>query len=136
MQKLLFLPFLLALACPLSAQKVKTADVPQAVRTAFAQKFPGATVEKWTKEDTAFEAEFDGANDQEMSANFAADGAWLETETEIAFAELPASVRTAVQGQKVKEAARIERAGGTTVYEVEVKGKGDLLFDAQGNPVK
>lgn len=77
-----------------------------------------------------WEAEFE-TGDVESSANFSADGSWLETETEIALAELPAAVRTALQGKKVKEAARIERADGSIVYEAEV-GKKDLIFDATG----
>ena len=44
---------------------------------------------------------------------------------------MPAPILTALQGKKVKEAARIEKADGSTVYEAEVKHK-DLIFDASG----
>ena len=66
-----------------------------------------------------------------MSANFSAEGKWLETETEIKVTDLPASVQTALAGKKVKEAAKILRADGSTVYEAEVKHK-DLIYDASG----
>ncbi|MEO6758998.1 MAG: PepSY-like domain-containing protein [Saprospiraceae bacterium] len=77
-----------------------------------------------------WEAEFD-QNKVEMSANFSADGKWVETETEMKVADLPAAVKNALKGKKVKEAARIQRADGSTVYEAEVRHK-DLLFDADG----
>lgn len=121
---------LLFFANSLAAQKP-----PTAVQTAFNQKFPNATDVDWSKEKNGeWEAEFETAGDHEMSANFSADGKWLETETEIKFSELPAPVQAALQGKKVKEAARIERADGSTVFEAEVNRK-DLLFDASGKPL-
>lgn len=104
---------------------------PAAVVAAFQQKFPQVTDVDWEKEkDGIWEAEFD-QNNTEMSANFSADGKWIETETDIKFAELPIPVQTALKGKKVKEAAKIQRADGSTIYEAEVKRK-DLLFDASG----
>ena len=73
--------------------------------------------------------------DVEMSAVFAADGKWLETEQEIKKSELPAPVLAKLTGKKVKEASKITRADGSVVYEAEVK-RNDLLFDAAGNTVK
>ncbi|MBX2892870.1 MAG: hypothetical protein KF734_18220 [Saprospiraceae bacterium] len=53
--------------------------------------------------------------------------------------ELPATVRDAVlklyPGKKIKEAARITRASGQTLYEVEI-GRKDVLFDAEGKGVR
>lgn len=106
-------------------------SVPTAVREAFSQKFPGVSDVDWEKENNReWEAEFE-QNGIDMSANFSADGAWLETETPIKVAELPAPVQAALKGKKVKEAARIERADGTTLFEAEVRKK-DLLFDQAG----
>lgn len=105
---------------------------PTAVQTAFQQKFPNASDVDWSKEKNGdWEAEFELPGSSEMSATFSADGRWLETETEIAISELPAPVVAALQGKKVKEAARIEKADGSMVYEAEVKRK-DLIFDASG----
>ena len=117
----------LSFGCNLQAQK----DLPAAVKTAFEQKFPNADDVEWQKEkDGNWEVEFE-IGEEESSAVFTPDGKWLETETEIAMDDLPAPIRAAVQGKKIKEVARILRADGSTVYEVEV-GKKDLMYDAQG----
>ncbi len=134
MKKALFSFALILVAfCAIQAENCK-GNPPQAVVTAFQQKFPGVKDVDWDKEKNGeWEAEFE-QNGVEMSANFTAAGQWIETETEIKPSELPAPVRTALKGKKIKEAARIIRADGSSVYEAEVRGK-DLLFDAQGNPL-
>lgn len=105
---------------------------PVAVLTAFNQKFQNVQELEWGKEKNGeWEAEFEQGS-AEMSANFSAEGKWLETETEIKVADLPAPVQTALAGKKVKEAAKIMKADGSTVYEAEVNRK-DLLYDANGN---
>ncbi len=123
---------LLSLFVIVSCTMAFSANPPEVVLAAFQQKFPNAQDVDWSKEKNGeWEAEFEMPGSNEMSANFSADGRWLETETEIAFSELPAAVIAALQGKKVKEAARIEKADGSTVYEAEVKRK-DLIFDASG----
>lgn len=128
MKKIAFLfALILGMGGAASAQKTP----PQTVMAAFNQKFPNMTVEKWDMEKNGeWEAEME-QNGTDMSANFSATGQWLETETEIKKAELPAAVQTALKGKKVKEAARIQKADGTTLYEAQVRHK-DLLFDASG----
>ncbi len=131
MQKVMFL-LLVGLGFHFAACAQKTP--PAAVLAAFNQQFSNVKELEWGKEKNGdWEAEFE-QNGVESSANFSAAGLWLETETEIEVADLPAPVQTALQGKKVKEAAKILRADGTTVYEAEVKHK-DLLFDAAGKPV-
>lgn len=128
MKKVFFL-FVLILGAGFMACAQKTP--PQAVVTAFGQKFSNVKEVKWGQEKNGeWEAEFEQGG-VDMSANFNAAGQWLETETEIKIADLPAPVQTALTGKKVKEAAKIMRADGSTVYEAEVKHK-DLLFDATG----
>jgi len=123
---------LLSLFVIVSCTMAFSANPPEVVLAAFKQKFPNAQDVDWSKEKNGeWEAEFEMPGSNEMSANFSADGRWLETETEIAYSELPAPVIAALQGKKVKEAARIEKADGSTVYEAEVKRK-DLIFDASG----
>ncbi len=127
MKKIMLLSLFVLVSCAAAF----SANPPEAVLSAFAQKFPNAQDVDWSKEKNGeWEAEFElpGSND-EISAVFSSDGRWLETETEIAFSALPAPVRTALQGKKVKEAARIEKADGSTVYEAEVRRK-ELIFDA------
>jgi Putative beta-lactamase-inhibitor-like, PepSY-like len=118
-------------------------DVPQAVKTAFAQKFSNAKVGKWAKEkDGSFEAEFD-IKGKDQSANFSATGEWLETETEIKKSEIPQAVLTAFYAKfgqiKIKEACKIEFPSKPLQYELEYK-KGlktlEAIFDAKGNLLK
>lgn len=105
---------------------------PAAVIAAFKLKFANAKEVEWSKEkDGTWEAEFELPGSSEMSASFSPEGQWLETETEIKVSTLPAPVLAALHGKKVKEAARIEKADGSIIYEAEVKRK-DLLFDAAG----
>jgi hypothetical protein len=112
---------------------------PTAVQKAFAQKFAKATDIKWGKENSnEYEAEFvlEGIK---MSANFATDGTWLETETTIPVSQLPAAVTAAVAklypNSTVIEADKIERAGKATLYETEIKTgtkKKEVVFDDKG----
>jgi hypothetical protein len=133
MKKLLVLAVAALLTAPSFAQKT---DVPAAVKTAFAQKYPTAQKVKWGKEDANFEAEFRLGGD-DMSAVFNASGAQLETEKAIPVGELPAPVRMYMkkEGKKIKEAAEITNASGARFYEAEAGGK-DYLFNAAGQPVK
>lgn len=131
MKKALFFIACLFLAADALEAKNNSGKPPTAVMEAFRQKFPGVTDVDWSKEKNGqWEAEFEQGK-VEMSANFQPDGKWVETETEIDPAALPAPVQAALKGKKIKEAARIQRADGSTVYEAEVKGK-DWLFDANG----
>jgi uncharacterized membrane protein YkoI len=134
MKKLIFLVAFFAIAQVGFSQKMKSAQVPATVKTAFKQKFPTISKRKWELEDGKYEAEFKNTGGVEMSATFSAEGNWLETEQEIKKSALPAPVLAALKGKKLKEASKIERADGSTVYEAEVGGK-DLLFDAAGNSV-
>ena len=129
MKKIMLLSLFALVSCATAFAK----NPPQVVLAAFQQKFPNAQDVDWSKEKNGdWEAEFELPGSNEMSANFSPDGRWLETETEIAFSELPAPVIAALKGKKVKETARVEKADGSTVYEAEVKRK-DLIFDVSGN---
>ena len=114
-------------------------EVPQQVLAAFAEKFPDATKVEWEVEsDNEYEAEFK-RNKQEFSANFRADGTWLETETEIKKKDLPAAVQQAVAtqfpGYEIEEAERVETPTEAEAYEVELEKKKseiEALFRADG----
>ena len=121
--KLSFLTALFGFVATLGfSQAVPDMKVPAPVKSAFQAKFSTVSDVKWEKEDASvFEAEFRLSGVQ-MSANFAPDGKWLETETEISFAELPPAVSNAFQkshkSASRKEAARIELASGKIIYEI------------------
>ena len=127
--------FMLATITTLSCFAQK--DIPAAVQESFKKNFPDVTVKKWEKEDGNFEANF-SKDGKTMSATFDAKGAWMETETDIAIKDLPASVSSYVKehysGATIKEAAMLKTPKGD-MYEAEVKGK-DLLFDMNGKFLK
>lgn len=112
--------------------------IPETVTRAFAERFPGAANVGWEKESAKeFEASFT-LNAVAMSANFAPDGAWLETETSVAPAALPDAVKDSFAKQFPKQTmlggAKVETPSGVT-YEVEYrigKKKHEALFDAAG----
>lgn len=107
--------------------------VPAEVSTAFRQKFPAAPADvDFQKEKNGdWEAEFE-QDGKETSASFAADGRWLETETEVTLAELPAALQTTLQAtKKVRRIERIEKADGSVFFEVETRRK-ELVFNREG----
>lgn len=129
--KLIAVALLATVSC--SAQ-----TVPAEVKSAFEKSFPNTTVKKWDKEDGNYEANF-AKDGKTMSATYDAKGNWLETETDIKVAELPAAVASYVKANykdaSIKEAAIISNPDNKKMYEAEVKGK-DLLFDENGKFVK
>ncbi|MBI3500253.1 MAG: PepSY-like domain-containing protein [Bacteroidetes bacterium] len=121
-----------------SAQKIKSEEVPSAVKSKVTSLYPNSKVEKWEKEDGNFEAELE-VNKVETSVLLNASGNLLQTETEIASSALPKGVSDYVTknlaGKKIKEAAKIVDAKNTVTYEAEVD-EADYIFDASGNFLK
>jgi hypothetical protein len=134
---LMMLTFLLGVS-QVNAQKVKEADVPAAVKKTFATHYSTVKEAKWEKEGNNYEAEFD-LNKVETSVLIDPSGNLMETETEIAVAELPqpasAYITKNLKDQKIKETAKIIDAKGIVTYEAEV-GSTDYLFDSKGNFIK
>lgn len=120
------------------SQKVKEAEVPAAVKESFVKHYPNTKVEKWEKEGSNFEAEFE-SNKVETSVLFDAAGNIIETEIEINIAALPKAASEYVSknmpGKKIKEASKITDAKGKVTYEAEVDNA-DYIFDANGNFIK
>jgi hypothetical protein len=117
-------------------------DVPQAVKTAFNQKFSDATKVKWENEDeNEWEAEFKMSG-KEYSANFDSKGKWLETEYEIKKSEIPEAVKKTVKNEfgkyEMEEAEVSENADGTFYeikFEMDEKDM-EVVFKADGTVVK
>ncbi len=136
MKKFIFMIAVLAIAqSGFSQKRLWTRQVPQAVKSTFAEKFPNTKAWKWELEKGNYEAAFHSADKVEMSATFSPTGVWVDTEHEIKISALPEPILNALKGKTIKEASEIQRADGSTIYEAEVGGK-DLLFDAAGNSVK
>ncbi len=121
-----------------SAQKMKEAEVPAAIKAAFSKQYPNAKDAKWEKENGNYEAEFDNGK-VETSALYTATGSLLETEIEINTSELPKTISDYVTknltGKKIKEASKITDTKGTITYEAEID-EADYIFDAKGNFLK
>jgi len=117
-------------------------DVPQAVKTAFNQKFSDATKVKWENEDeNEWEAEFKMSG-EEYSANFDSRGKWLETEQEIKKSEIPDAVKKTIDNEfsnfKLEEAEITKNEDGT-FYEVKLEQKENdlkVVFKSDGTIVK
>ncbi|MDI1324385.1 MAG: PepSY-like domain-containing protein [Algoriphagus sp.] len=124
------------------AQEHSDEEIPEAVKTAFSQKFYAAKKVSWDMESTTeWEAEFklDG---KDYSANFLTDGTWQETEHEIKKADLPEAIKQALAGDfagyEIEEAEISEKANGS-VYELAVeKGEEEweLVFDINGKLIE
>lgn len=138
MKKLMLSIALIAIVFIGFSQKIKTADVPAVVKSAFEKQYLKATEVKWNKENGNFEASFD-LNKTDNSVVFDGSGKILETEIEIEITQLPKAIADYVKanykGAAIKEAAKITDAEGTVTYEAEVKGK-DLIFDSTGKFLK
>lgn len=140
-RSLMILP-LVALSAAACAQHVNPADVPRPVNAAFAKQFPKAEKARWGMESkTEYEVEFkQGA--ESMSATYAADGQWLETEKKIKLEALPEAVRhtlaTRYAGHKTEDISLVKNPKGT-FYEADIE-KGEtsmeVLFSADGVVLK
>ncbi len=112
------------------ARSIEAHEVPQAVKDAFAQRFPGTEATGWEME-AEYEVEFmkDG---KEVEVNFYSDGTISQIEYSIEVADLPESVKAAVKSNypncEIEEAERVEKADGTILYEL------DLKFEVHVNP--
>jgi hypothetical protein len=122
-----------------SAQTVKSTDVPNAVKTALARKYPNASRVTWEKEKGNYEANWGGKSKEDNSVVFTPDGTFVEMVKAIPVTDLPPAVATYVNktysGAKITEAGRVTDANGRTSFEAEVKGK-DLVFDESGHFVR
>lgn len=136
MRKYIFVAMVLLCAVATSFAQSK---IPSAVLNAFHQKFPNASHIKWEKENAhEYEAAFEYTGEH-LSSNFSDAGAWLETERSLTFNQLPEIVqqafRVAHKGATIKEVAKIERAYGDSLFEVEFK-KGlktvEVLYTPEG----
>jgi uncharacterized membrane protein YkoI len=125
------------------AQKLDASKVPAPVKAAFAKKFAAAAAVEWGKENAKeYEAGFT-FNGKSASANFLADGSWVETEMEISVSEAPAPVTAAVQkkhpGTNIIKLYKIDNSKGELTYEAEIKTgnkKQEMVLKADGSIIK
>lgn len=120
------------------AQKMKDADIPATVKTAFAKQYPVVKDVKWELEDGKYEAGFD-LNKVKTSVLIDPSGNITETETKIAVSALPKTIADYCAknyaDKKIAEASKIIDAKGVITYEAEIN-KMDVLFDTNGKFIK
>lgn len=126
---------LLAIACfcsAMAAQVLTPAKVPAVVREAFRTKFPAVKQVAWKmKSDKNYEAEFT-VNKAEVAVKFDARGKWLETETAIPRAKVPAAVRDTIAkrfpGYKVIETQDMQRWNDERLmYEIHLENAREIV---------
>lgn len=116
-----------------------TVRVPDAVKSAFSDKFPGALQTRWSERGGYLKAEF-RADGTRFEAWFDSAGKWYMTEEEIAYEELPAAVRSAVEGGeyadwRCDEVDKITREGYETLYVIDLeRGESEVeaVYSADG----
>ena len=135
MKKILFTVVLIVFSANSFAQKK---EIPEAVKTKFAQLYPNAQKADWEKEGDNYEVEFKQGK-EEIVVLLNPGVNVLETETQINLSALPKAISEYTiknyPGRKIKEAAKIVDDKGTVTYEAEIK-EGDLIFDATGTFLK
>lgn len=141
MKAKLLIPSLLLFGFPMFSNASTTiTEVPKVVLDAFSRKFPTAQKIEWEKEKGVYEADFI-LNKKEVSAEFKADGTWLETENVIALKDIPKAVKKALRNEfpkfKVEKAEQINRSDNSIYFEIELendkeKMKKEAVFSAEG----
>lgn len=121
-----------------NAQQIKATEVPALVKTSFAKMIPDAQNVKWDKEQTFYEASYEG-NGHKGSVLFDADGKWTERETAITTTSLPGNAIKYMQQHykknQIKGAAKIVKQNGEVQYEAEVQGA-EVFFTKDGGFIK
>lgn len=139
---LLLLPAVLLLACNKEdSNDVKPNAVPEAVRSSLSSQFPSAAKVEWEKSGADYEADFE-VNAVDHDALFKASGELVKYKVDIAAAELPEPVRTAISqqysGLSIDDPERLQVSGSEAVlYQVELDRPGNdpdvhLVFTASG----
>lgn len=114
--------------------------LPENIQSQIAERYPGATILEYDVEKQSIDVDI--LHDKRYKeVSFSLDGSWLSTEWEITEAELPAPVKTALQGPdyagwRIDDIDRIEKPGGVFfVIELE-QGDRDrkVTFGADGLP--
>ena len=87
MKSLLFI-LLCAAGFAVTAQDLKSKDVPSVAKTALAQKYPQATKVSWEKEKGNYEANWGGRSGEDHSVQFTPAGQFVEQVDAIAVKDL------------------------------------------------
>ena len=123
------------------AQKAKKLEVPVAVKTALANKYPASSSAKitWETEKGHYEANCGGKSGEDNSVQFTPAGEFIEIVKAMPSSQLPKPVLAYInehyKGAKISEAATVTDAKDKLTYEVEINRK-EIIFDEKGNFIK
>jgi hypothetical protein len=129
------LVFFVFTVLPITAQLLSANRVPVGVMTAFREKFPHTRSATWKiKSDGNYEAESTRQR-REIAAKFDGAGKWIETETAIPRAQLPAPIQASIadkfKGYRIVETQTVQRWDDTRlIYELHLE-RGVEIVKAQ-----
>lgn len=109
---------LLTMAFLFTGCKQKIEQAPEEVLNAFATMFPDATHVEWSRQISAFTADF--YHDQhEKQVQFDSKGTWIQIRTEVSIYEVPVPVMAAVRklsSRKIDDVYLFEQSNGAAAY--------------------
>lgn len=117
-------------------------ETPDAVKTAFEQKYSDAKEVEWTKDTHGYhEASFE-SDGESYRADYEKDGTWVETESSIDYDDLPEAVKAVIKKDydkdDIAEIEAVDNAKKGKFYDVEFKDKGknkDVEITASGDVI-
>lgn len=142
MRYLFIIPLFLLASATLSCQNGKKKDTPEAVKKTFKAMYPGENDPDWHVDAHGnYESHFK-IKGVKYRADYAADGSWIETETNIKISELPKAIQDEIDHTyflyAIAEIEKVKHHSKGTFYDVEFKQKGknkDIEFRADGTVI-
>jgi Putative beta-lactamase-inhibitor-like, PepSY-like len=110
-------------------------DIPSKVYSAFSRQYPAEKFGSWEMIGNNYIVDFINRKDQRSSAYYAADGAWLRTDTRLeSKADLPEAVRNGLalsryNGYYIDKMEKVQQPSNQTLYIVHVDYGANLDFD-------
>ena len=130
--KKMLLVALFTMVFMLTGCKHRIERAPEEVFHAFMAMFPGATHVEWSRQTSAFTADF--YHDQhDKQVQFDSNGTWLQTKTEVSIYEVPVPVMAAARkfsNRKIDDVYLFEQPNGAAAY-YKVKYKPETLFSTK-----
>lgn len=121
-----------------SAQDLKTNEVPSNLQTSFSNTYSNATDVEWEKKGDLFKVEFE-INNMDHDVWYDAQGNVVKSEMEISEGELPSVVASAIKSKYADykiDSIEVREENGTKTYEVEIEkgwtNERNLIVDASG----
>ncbi|RXJ51247.1 PepSY-like domain-containing protein [Gelidibacter gilvus] len=138
MKNLKIAAFLLFATAAVSAQDLKTDEVPANLQSKFNTAYTNVTDVEWEKKGDHYKVEFE-INKMDHDVWYDAEGNVIKSEIEISASELPSAISSAVKARYADykiDTVEVSEEGGKKTYEVEIE-KGwtkerKLILDASG----